>query len=212
MYNLPYYKEQNQQIIDEFLEQHPFAFLTGCDSDNKPVATQVPLSVIVRNGRRTLVGHIMKNTDHHKAFLNNPDVLAVFAGPHNYVSATWYSDPRVASTWNYMSVHARGTIRFLGDEGLEQVLRMTSLRFENEDAQSPTVFDNLPSAFKQKVMNAIVGFEIEVDQMEGVFKLSQEKDLESYHSIIEKLQMQGESGRAIAREMEQRKAEVFSKS
>jgi transcriptional regulator len=140
MYDLPYHKAQNAQVIKEFVDQYPFAFLTGCDSENKPVATQVPVFIEEKNGKKLLRGHIMKNTDHHKAFLHNENVLVVFTGKHTYVSATWYSNPYMASTWNYMSVHARGIIRFLDDEALEDALRMTSLHFENYDTHSPTAF------------------------------------------------------------------------
>lgn len=209
MYDLPYYKEQDEQVIKKFIDRHPFAFLTGCDAENKPVATQLPVFIEEKNGRKVLSGHIMKKTDHHKAFLHNENVLVVFTGSHSYVSATWYSNPRLASTWNYMSVHARGIIRFLDEAGLEEVLRKTTLHFENYDQQSPTVFDNLPSEFKQKVMKAIVAFEIEVMEMNNVFKLSQDRDAESYQNIIEELKKQDEDGRVIAAEMEKRTTEVF---
>jgi transcriptional regulator len=209
MYNLPYYKEQNEQVIKEFIDQNPFAFVAGCDSKNKPVATQVPVFIEEIEGRKILRGHIMKNTDHHKAFLHNGNVLVVFTGNHTYVSATWYSNPHTASTWNYMSVHAKGVIRFLDDNALEDVLRKTSLHFENYNPQSSTVFDNLPLEFKQKVMKAIVAFEIEVKEMDNVFKLSQDRDAKSYDNIIERLKKEGEDGQVIAAEMEKRTKEVF---
>jgi transcriptional regulator len=209
MYDLPYHKEQDEQVIKEFIDQHPFAFLTGCDSENKAVATQVPVFIEEKNGRKILSGHIMRNTDHHKAFLHNENVLVVFTGSHTYVSATWYSNPHLASTWNYMSVHAKGVIRFLDEAGLEEVLQKTTLHFENYDQQSPTVFDNLPSEFKQKVMKAIVAFEIDVTEMDNVFKLSQDRDAKSYQNIIEELKKKGEDGRVIAAEMEKRTKEVF---
>jgi transcriptional regulator len=209
MYNLPYYKEKNPQVIREFIDQYPFAFLLGCDSENKPVATQVPVFIEEENGRKILKGHIMKNTDHHKAFLHNNNVLVVFTGHHTYVSGTWYSNPNIASTWNYMSVQAKGIIRFLDDAGLEDVLRKTSLHFENYNQQSTTIFDNLPSEFKQKVIHAITAFEIEVTGMDNVFKLSQDRDAESYNNIKEKLKQQGEDGQMIAAEMEKRTKELF---
>ncbi len=209
MYDLPYYKEKNELVIKEFVDRHPFAFLTGCDSENKPVATQVPVFIEEKDGKKILRGHIMKNTDHHKAFLYNHNVLVVFTGNHTYVSATWYSNPHIASTWNYMSVHAKGIIRFLDDTALEDVLRKTSLHFENYNQQSPTVFDNLSVEFKQKVMKAIVAFEIEVKEMDNVFKLSQDRDAESYHNIKAKLKEQGEDGKVIATEMELRTKELF---
>ena len=209
MYDLPYFKENNQQVIQAFIGKYPFAFLTGVDSENKPVATQIPVFIEVLNGRKILRGHIMKNTDHHKAFLQNENVLVVFSGHHTYVSGTWYSDPHTASTWNYMSVHARGKICFLDDAALIDVLRKTSLHFENYDQQSATIYDNLPSDYSQKLMKAIVAFEIEIEKMDAVFKLSQNRDEASYLNIIKQLKEQDENGRVIAEEMEMRAKELF---
>lgn len=209
MYNLSYHKEQNKQVIKEFIDKYPFAFLTGCDSENKPIVTQVPVFIEEHDGKKVLRGHIMKNTDHHKAFLHNDNVLVVFTGNHTYVSGTWYSNPNMPSTWNYMSVHAKGIIKFLDDEALEDVLRMTSLHFEDHNKDSTTVFDNIPLEFKQRVMNAIVAFEIEVVEMDTVFKLSQDRDFKSYQNIISKLREKGEDGQVIAAEMEKRIKEVF---
>lgn len=209
MYNLPYHKEKNEQVIKEFIARYPFAFLTGSDSEHKPVATQVPVFIEEKDGRKILRGHIMKNTDHHKAFLNNSNVLVVFTGHHTYVSGTWYSNPYTPSTWNYMSVHAKGIIRFLDDAALIDALRMVTLHFENYNQESTTIYDNLPPDYTQKLMKAIVAFEIEVKKMDTVFKLSQDRDAESYANIIEKLKEQGEDGKVIAAEMEKRTKEVF---
>jgi transcriptional regulator len=209
MYDLPHHKEKNEQVIHEFIDRYPFAFLTGCDSENRPVATQVPVFIEEKDGRKILRGHLMKNTDHHKAFVHNPNVLVVFTGHHIYVSGSWYSNPHTPSTWNYMSVHAKGSIRFLDDETLIEVLRKTTLHFENHNEQSATVFDNLPFEYTQKLMKAIVAFEIEVKEMDTVFKLSQDRDARSYDNIIKRLKDQGEAGQVIAAEMEKRTKEVF---
>jgi transcriptional regulator len=173
------------------------------------VYTQVPVFIEEKDGRKILRGHIMKNTDHHKAFLHNENVLVVFTGHHSYISATWYSNPHQASTWNYMCVHAKGTIRFLDDTALEDVLRKTTLHFESHNQQSTTIFDNLPLEYKQKLMKAIVAFEIEVKEMDNVFKLSQDRDAKSYDNIKERLKEQGEDGQVIAAEMEKRTKDVF---
>ena len=212
MYDLPHHKEKNEQVIREFIAHHPFAFLTGVDAENKPVATQVPVFIEEHDGRKILRGHIMKNTDHHKAFLHHQNVLVVFTGHHTYVSGTWYSNPYTPSTWNYMSVHAKGIIRFLDDAALKDVLRMTTLHFENQNTESTTIFDNLPPEYTQRLMKAIVAFEIEVTEMDTVFKLSQDRDEQSYHSIQEKLNEQGEDGQVIAAEMKKRTKEVFPDS
>jgi transcriptional regulator len=204
MYNLPYYKEKDDKVIKEFIDQHPFAFISGCDAENKPVVTQIPVFIEEQNGKKFLRGHMMKNNDHHIAFVHNPNVLAVFTGHHTYVSATWYSNPHMPSTWNYMSVHVKGMIKFLDDEALLSVLRKTSLHFENYNEKSSTALDNLPPENVKKLMKAIVAFEIEVTNRDHVFKLSQDRDKQSYLNIIEKLKLQDESGRVIAEEMEKR--------
>ena len=209
MYDLPYHKENDEQAIKAFVDKYPFAFLTGVDEHNKPVVTQVPVFIEEKEGRKIMRGHIMKDNDHHRAFLHNPNVLVVFTGHHTYVSATWYSNPYLASTWNYMSVHVKGIIRFLDDKALDDVLRKTTLHFENYNPDSTTVFDNLPAEFKKRVMHMIVAFEIEVQEIDTVFKLSQDRDLQSYRNIILKLREQGEAGQVIAEEMEKREKAVF---
>lgn len=209
MYNLPYYKEHDPQKVLDFIHQHPFAFIAGCAESGKPVATQIPVFIEEREDKLYLTGHMMKNTDHHKAFAQNPAALCVFTGAHAYVSATWYSNPHQASTWNYMSVHVKGRLRFLDEEGLVEVLKKTSLHFENNNPASTTAFKNLSDDYTSKLMKAIVAFEIAVQEVDHVFKLSQNRDKESYHSIIEKLDEQDGDGKKIADEMKQRQSLVF---
>ena len=93
MYKLPYYHEEDEEIVKQFVRDNPFAFLSGVNANNEPVATQIPMFIDERDGKFFLSGHIMRNTDHHKAFEQNPNVLTVFTGPHTYVSATWYDNP-----------------------------------------------------------------------------------------------------------------------
>ena len=209
MYNLPDYKEKDHQVILDFIHQHPFAFIAGYDENHKPVASQIPVFIEEKNGKLYLSGHIMKSTDHHKAFEKNPNVLCVFTGHHTYVSATWYSNPHQASTWNYMSVHVKGQLRFLDQEQLVDVLKKTSLHFENGNQHSSTVFDNLPEDYRNRLMKAIIAFEVEVQQIDNVFKLSQNRDKESYHHIMDKLKDQDEDGKVIAEEMKKRTEQLF---
>lgn len=209
MYNLPYYKEPDHEVILAFMRQHPFIFLSGVNEENKPVASQLPVFIDERDGKLFLTGHIMRNTDHHKAFDKNPNVLAVFTGPHTYVSATWYDNPHQASTWNYMSVHAKGQIRFGDFDDLVNILKRLTLHYENNNTSSTTVFDNLSPAYKEPLMKAIVAFEIEVTAIDHVFKLSQDRDEKSYDNIIEKLSQQDGDAKAIAEIMEKRKLKVF---
>ena len=114
MYNYPHYKEQDKKKLIEFMRDHPFITLIGFDNTGKIEVTQIPVLVEEKEERLFIYGHIAKKSDHHKAFEENPNVLALFTGAHTYVSGSWYSgNPHQASTWNYISVHARGQIKFL---------------------------------------------------------------------------------------------------
>jgi transcriptional regulator len=211
MYNLPYFKEEDQDVVLEFMRKHPFVFLTGVDEKSKPVATQVPVFIDEKDGKLFLTGHIMRNNDHHKAFEKNPNVLAVFTSPHVYVSATWYDDPHQASTWNYMSVHAKGTIRFGNKEDLIAILKRLTLHYENNNTSSTTVFDNLTSEYTEPLLKAIVAFEVEVVFIDNVFKLSQNRNEKSFLNIMDKLNELGDDGKFIAEEMKKRQHQLFNK-
>ena len=191
------------------MQQHPFVVLCGADANRKPVATQVPVLFDMRDGQLFLTGHIMRQTDHHKAFIENPEVLVLFTGPHTYVSASWYTDPRQGSTWNYMTVHARGTLRFLPEENLHGILERLTALFENND-QSPSLFGKLPGEYIKRLVPAITAFEIAVTSIENVFKLSQNRDEESYINIIGKLMQGNEDAQIIAGEMKKRQAALYS--
>lgn len=209
MYNLPYFKEKDAAAVLDFIHQHPFSFIIGCNEKGQPVATQIPVFIEEKEGKLLLSGHLMRNTDHHKAFTENPQVLCVFTGPHSYVSATWYTDPHQASTWNYMSVHVRGHIHFLGEKELIEVLRKTSLHFENGNNASPTIYENLPETYRSRLLSAIVAFEVEVSEIDHVFKLSQNKDKETYKRIIHKLSAGDAESIAVAEEMRKRADGLF---
>ncbi len=212
MYDVPHFKEHDQATLLAFVHQQPFALITGVGKDGFPVATQVPVFIEERDSGLVLTGHIKRNTDHHKAFAHSEKVLCVFSGAHTYVSASWYTDPHQVSTWNYMSVHIRGKFNFLGDEGLVEVLKKTSLHFEKGDQRSPTVFENLPEEYLKKMMKAIVAFEIEVLSMDNVFKLSQNRDAKSYDQIISKLGAGDSDQVQVSKEMLQRKEDLFHDS
>jgi transcriptional regulator len=208
MYKMPYYKEPDHEKVMDFMRQHPFAFVMGIGKNNQPVATQLPLFIDVIEDKIILSGHLMRKTDHHVTFAENSGVLAVFTGPQCYVSASWYKDPQSASTWNYMSVHAHGVLKFMDDEALVNILKRTTDHFENNPA-SPANFNQLPVDYVQQLSKAIVAFEIEVTSLDHVFKLSQNKDKENYTNIISQLEKGDENARMVAVEMKKRIDHLF---
>jgi transcriptional regulator len=208
MYNLPNFKEKDSEVVLEFMRQHPFAMLIGVDAVQKPVATQIPFLFVEKEGSLYLRGHIMKNNDHHLAFTQNNQVLAVFTGPHTYVSASWYENKQQASTWNYMAVHAKGELFFLDDKALLEMLDELTAYYEANQA-SPSLYKDLSEEYIMRLSKAIVAFEIKVNSIEHVFKLSQNKDEKSYQNIIEMLRSSDADSRAIAEEMIKRKHQLF---
>ena len=208
MYNLPYYKEKDAAVVLAFMKKYPFAMLMGVDAEQKPVATQIPFLFVEKDGQLYLRGHIMKGNDHHKAFEANKNVLAVFTGPHTYVSASWYSNQKQASTWNYMSVHAQGEMRFLEDNELLNMLDEITAYYEN-DPSSPSLYKELPEEYVMRLTKAIIAFEIKVTSIDHVFKLSQNRDKQSFDTILDKLQGGDADAQAIAVEMHKRKGQLF---
>jgi transcriptional regulator len=203
MYKFDYYTEKDEQKVIDFMKANPFAIITGAGNEY-PVATHIPLEVTVHdNGRIFLSGHIMRKTDHHLAFEKNNNVLAIFTGPHCFVSASWYTDPQVGSTWDYMTVHAKGKIIFTDEEGTLKAVKAVSDKFEGTSSEG--AYDNLPKEYIDRMVKAIVGFTIEVEKFDNVFKLSQNRDIESQKNIIEKLKERGDdNSRMIADEIENR--------
>jgi len=202
MYKLKYFTEEDNEKVIAFMEENSFALITGM-GDEYPVATQVPLDIKIENDKIFLTGHIMKNTDHHKAFLKNENVLAIFSGPHCHVSASWYPNPVQASTWNYMSVHAKGKIRFGDEAQTKKIVEGLTNKYEKPD--SPAAFSKLSNEYIDRLVKAIIAFTIEVETLDNVFKLSQNHDEETRQSIIEHLRKNGsDNEKAIAEEMEQR--------
>ncbi|HEY2721944.1 MAG TPA: FMN-binding negative transcriptional regulator [Chitinophagaceae bacterium] len=210
MYNYPHYKEHDRKKLLQFMLDHPFITLIGCDNARRIEATQIPVLVEEREGKVFISGHIARKSDHHKVFEENPSVLALFTGAHTYVSGSWYTgNPQQASTWNYISIHARGQIKFLDESFLIELLRKLSLHFEKNNTDSSTVYDNLPADYREKLIKAILAFEIEVTEMENVYKLSQNRDEKSYDNIVVQLKQQEGDAKEIGELMEKRKSTVF---
>jgi transcriptional regulator len=203
MYKFPYYTEADTEKVIAFMKKTSFASIIG-HGDLYPAATHIPLEVeIAEDGKIFLSGHLMKKTDHHIAFTKNENVLVIFNGPHAHISASWYTNPVMGSTWNYMVVHAKGKIRFKDEQGTYEAVKAITNKYES--AESVASFDKLPQEYVDGMVKAIVGFTIEVESIENTFKLSQNRDEASQRNIIEQLRKRTDrNAAAIADEMEKR--------
>ena len=185
MYKNPQFEEKETDKLVAFMQAHSFVTLIGYDGDY-PVATQIPVKIEQRDGEIYLVGHVMKKTDHHQAYAKNENVLALFTGAHAYISASVYQDPAVASTWNYSSVQAKGKIKLLNDAETREIIRELTNRYENPDT-SPAAFHQMSEDYIDKNLKAISGFEILLQSMTGIFKLSQNHPATNRTNIINQL-------------------------
>ncbi|WP_158544406.1 FMN-binding negative transcriptional regulator [Pedobacter miscanthi] len=186
MYKLPHFTAKNQDEILEFMHQNTFITLIGFDGEY-PVATQVPVKTVIDGDSIKLIGHIMTKTDHCKAFEQNPKVMAIFTGAHAYISASVYETPAVASTWNYKTVQAKGTIRLMDPEETYQVIKELTNKYENPET-SPAAFNKMDKAYIQKHLKAITGFEVSVNHIDHVFKMSQNHSVKNQESIVSNLE------------------------
>jgi transcriptional regulator len=148
----------------------------------------------------TLVGHMARANPHWHDLDGRP-VLAVFSGPHAYVSPTWYESENVVPTWNYVAVHAYGTGRLVDDaEGLAGILARTVATYERS-LPSPWAIDT-GSEFFRKHMRAVVGFRVEVSRLEGKWKLNQNQPEERRQKVVRALEgSDSQAAREVARLM-----------
>ena len=208
MYKIPKYREDDHEAIMEFIRSHPFALITGAGVDGEPIATQVPLLIDEEDGELVLRGHVMRGSDHWQGFSANSDVLAVFSGPNCPISASWYTGIESASTWNYIAVHARGTLRMLDQDGLIEVLKRLTRLIEH-DPNSKAQYEDLPEEYLSRLLPAIQAFKITVTNLDAIFKLSQNHTEENYDNIISKLLSRGGSSAEVAEIMVERRDRFF---
>ena len=200
MYKVGKFLEKDLDKLIPFMQAHPFAVVIGANQ-NIPSATQIPLQIKREGDVVKLVGHVMKKTDHHEAFLANENVLALFHGAHAYISASVYENPASASTWNYSSVYAAGKIRMLNDEETRSVIKELTNQYEATD--SPAAFHQMSDEYINHHLKAIAGFEITVTSLEGVFKLSQNHPQVNQESIVKRLSQSDDmQAQEVARQME----------
>ena len=200
MYHVPYFKANENAEVIAFMKAHPFVTICGIDKNNLPVATHIPVLIVERDEKLYLQAHIMRKQDHHLAFENNANVLVIFQGANAYVSSSWYHNDDRGSTWNYQAVHAKGELRFLSEKELYDLLTNLTAHFE-KDPNSPSQVKNLPDEYMQSNMKAIIALEIEVKDLQHVFKMSQNRNTKSYHNIIHELDQGDLAAKTVAEEM-----------
>ncbi|HEY1904115.1 MAG TPA: FMN-binding negative transcriptional regulator [Terracidiphilus sp.] len=184
MYSPKFNQVADRAILIEAMRAYPFAILFGPQAEPEfpaPLAaTHLPLVVKDEGQHGLLEGHFAKANRHWQA-LAGRETLVVFSGPHSYVSPTFYVDPLSVPTWNYVAVHAYGTLELVEDEAGKKAL-LAGLIEANEPAFAEQ-WRGMPEGFRRTMLAGIVGFRIPIARIEGKFKISQNRKPEERQNV-----------------------------
>jgi transcriptional regulator len=187
MYIPAVFVESDQTKLHAFIEQHSFATLVSHHAGDMQ-ASHLPILLDHDHGSHgRLVGHMATaNSQWHEA--EGQRVLTIFDGPHAYISPTWYESENVVPTWNYVTVHASGVFRIIKDaDQLRSLIVRTVDLYESRQPQ-PWRMESQDTGFIDKLLSAIVGFTIEIETLEGKWKLNQNHNVERRERVIARLE------------------------
>lgn len=213
MYVPTAFREENIENLVAFMRAHSFATLISI-RDQAPVATHVPLVVSLKEDVITLSGHLAKQNSQWQSFGDN-ESLAVFTGPHAYVSPTAYEKRENVPTWNYMAVHAYGIPKPIvlapspddpdrSRESRESMETMIDDMIETYEVDYKSQWDALAENYRVGQMKGIVGFEMTVTRLDGKYKLSQNRSHTDQANVAHMLIHQNDSeAQAIGEAMQQ---------
>ncbi len=203
MYSPKFNQVHDRAILVETMRAYSFATLFGPASGEPPgssaAATHLPLIVKDAGEHGILEGHFAKANPHWQA-LAGRETLVVFAGPHSYVSPKLYTEPLSVPTWNYIAVHAYGTLALVEDDPGKEALLADLIT-----AHDPTYLNHwreLAEGYRRTMLAGIMGFRIPIARIEGKFKLSQNRALEERRNVHAAQSAGSPDERALARWME----------
>ena len=186
MYVPKQYAVNDPKEIHAFLKAHPFGTIITSDGQ-KPIATHVPLRLHETEGKLSFTTHIAKANPQWKT-IEQQTVLVIVQGPDAYVSASWYGHEDV-STWNYQAVHLYGQAKIMTETELEEELAGL-LRDHEGEREDAVVWEELSEPVKRQKYG-VVGFRIDVSEIEAAFKLSQNRTDEDHARIVSELEEEG---------------------
>ena len=199
MYVPASFAEPDTAKLHEFIRRNSFAILTSHGRDGL-IASHLPLLLDADAGPHGhLLGHMARANPQWRDVRGG--VMAVFSGPHAYVSPSWYEEGGTVPTWNYVAVHAYGSLHVVEErDGLLDILRRSVLTYEGPRPE-PWAFDE-SAPHVETMLKAIIGFRIEITRLEGKWKLSQNHSEERRERVIRALEARtDENSQAIARMM-----------
>ena len=178
----------DRKLLHNFMDEFPFVDLVTTTPTLR--ITHIPVWLDREAGRYgRIFGHISRQNPQTKAFDGEQPGVIVFHGPHSYISPTWYSKTEVVPTWNFAVVHATGKLKSITDKkALHDLLATLISKFEG---RSKYDFLQIPESYKYGLMGGIIGFEMEIELLEGKFKLGQERSEADKQGVLKGLQSPG---------------------
>lgn len=172
MYLPAHFSVDDPALLLEVMKRHPFATLVSTEN-GAPFATHLPLLARRTDAGFQIEGHMARANPQWQAFERGAAALAIFHGPHAYVSPTVYQSSERVPTWNYVTVHATGKVRAEHDSQRKRAA-VERLIAQHEPSFQPR-FDRMRPELASAMLNAIVAFEMQVETIEGKFKLNQHR-------------------------------------
>jgi len=184
MYIPKHFEEKDRKKLIEFMKEYNFATLVG-SAKKRYWATHLPFLIFEEGDDIILKAHMAKANPQWANFKDDEDVLVIFQEPHSYISPSLYENKVSVPTWNYIAVHVYGVPKILPAE--EERIKLLEETFKAFDAQFKNQWDTLPEDYKNDLLGGIVAFEIKVTNIEGKYKLSQNRTEGDRERIIEHL-------------------------
>src|SRR5437660_762561 len=179
MYIPKSFAESDLPTLYQFMRDNNFATLVT-QHDGQLTATHLPFLIDTERG--LLKAHMERANNKWKQF-NDHEALVMFQGPHAYISPTWYETQPSVPTWNYTAVHVYGVPHLVEDNAMVRGM-LRELVENHEHGRQPEWQMPLPEDYLQKMMQAIVAFELPIERIEGKFKLNQNRSDADQESVI----------------------------
>ena len=190
MYSPKFNQVTDRGVLLEAMQMYSFAILFGpggAQQENTLNATHLPLVVKDEGEHGLIEGHFAR-ANKHWAALSGHETLVVFPGPHTYISPSLYIEELSVPSWNYIAVHAYGTLELVEDDAGKTALLEELI--QKHDPAYLERWNALPAGYKRTMLAGIMGFRIPIARIEGKFKLSQNRSAEERNNI-ERVQSTG---------------------
>ena len=186
----PHFRVSDEAAVLEFMRAYDFATIVS-PAPEELVISHVPVLVREQDGVRSVVGHVARANPHWRLMDGATPAVAVFHGPHGYVSPTWYATAPAVPTWNYGAVHAHGAPAARDDDGFARgVVEELARRYEGDRPDSWRA-DRLAPEFYGGLLRGIVAFQMPIARLDGKFKLGQNRSVEDRRRVIDALERSG---------------------